>query len=153
MSLLTRLRKDFLSVLDFDPADFDRCLDVAAQLKADRPLRREAPSADVLAGRHVGMLFEKASLRTRSTFEIAIHELGGQVLVLGPDAVTCLQRSSCAALPRVNSRAAAKSGCGSHARSTVVSPILPRHSPATPLRSCMSSSGAPDRGLAVTQLR
>ena len=86
MSQLTRLRKDFLSVLDFDPADFDRCLDVAAQLKADRPLGRVAPSADVLAGRHVGMLFEKASLRTRSTFEIAIHELGGQVLMLGPDA-------------------------------------------------------------------
>jgi ornithine carbamoyltransferase len=86
MSQLTRLRKDFLSVLDFDPADFDRCLDVAAQLKADRPLGREAPSADVLAGRHVGMLFEKASLRTRSTFEIAIHELGGQALMLGPDA-------------------------------------------------------------------
>ena len=86
MSQLTRLRKDFLSVLDFDPADFDRCLDVAAQLKADRPLGREAPSADVLAGRHVAMLFEKASLRTRSTFEIAIHELGGQVLMLRPDA-------------------------------------------------------------------
>ena len=29
------------------------------------------------------MLFEKASLRTRTTFEIAIHELGGQVLMLG----------------------------------------------------------------------
>jgi ornithine carbamoyltransferase len=86
MSQLTRLRKDFLSVLDFDPADFDRCLDIAAQLKADRPLGREAPSADVLAGRHVAMLFEKASLRTRSTFEIAIHELGGQVLMLRPDA-------------------------------------------------------------------
>jgi ornithine carbamoyltransferase len=86
MSQLTRLRKDFLSVLDFEPADFDRCLDVAAQLKADRPLGREAPSADVLAGRHVAMLFEKASLRTRSTFEIAIHELGGHVLALPPDA-------------------------------------------------------------------
>jgi ornithine carbamoyltransferase len=53
MSQLTRIRKDFLSVLDFDPADFDRCLDLAAQLKADRPLGREAPSADALAGRHV----------------------------------------------------------------------------------------------------
>jgi ornithine carbamoyltransferase len=86
MSQLTRLRKDFLSVLDFDPADFDRCLDTAAQLKADRPLGREAPSTDVLAGRHVAMLFEKASLRTRSTFEIAVHELGGQVLMLRPEA-------------------------------------------------------------------
>jgi ornithine carbamoyltransferase len=85
MSQLTRIRKDFLSVLDFEPADFDRCLDLAAQLKADRPLGREAPSADALAGRHVAMLFEKASLRTRSTFEIAIHELGGHVLMLRPE--------------------------------------------------------------------
>ena len=86
MSQLTRIRKDFLSVIDFEPADFDRCLDLSAQLKADRPLGREAPSADALAGRHIAMLFEKASLRTRSTFEIAIHELGGHVLLLRPDA-------------------------------------------------------------------
>ena len=86
MSQLTRIRKDFLSVLDFDPADFERCLDLAAQVKADRPLGREAPTADALGGRHVAMLFEKASLRTRSTFEIAVHELGGHVVALQPDA-------------------------------------------------------------------
>ena len=85
MAQLTRIRKDFLSVPDLDPADFERCLDLAAQLKADRPLGREAPSADVLRGRHIALLFEKASLRTRSTFEIAIHELGGHVLALGPE--------------------------------------------------------------------
>jgi ornithine carbamoyltransferase len=85
MSQLTRIRKDFLSVLDLEPADFERCLDLAALLKADRPLGREAPSADVLGGRHVAMLFEKASLRTRSTFEIAIRELGGHVLSLRPE--------------------------------------------------------------------
>ena len=85
MSQLTRIRKDFLSVPDLDPADFERCLDLAAQLKADRPLGREAPSADVLGGRHIALLFEKASLRTRSTFEIAIHELGGHVLALRPE--------------------------------------------------------------------
>jgi ornithine carbamoyltransferase len=75
MSQLTRILKDFLSVLDFEPADFDRCLDLSAQLKADRPLGREAPSAGVLAGRHVAM-----------TFEIAIHELGGHALSPRPDA-------------------------------------------------------------------
>jgi len=85
MAQLTRIRKDFLSVLDLEPADFERCLDLAAQLKADRPLGREAPLADALGGRHVALLFEKASLRTRSTFEIAIHELGGHVLSLRPE--------------------------------------------------------------------
>jgi len=83
---VARTRKDFLSVLDLDPADLDRCLDLAGHVKADRSLGREAPTADVLAGRHVAMLFEKASLRTRSTFEIAVRELGGYVLALQADA-------------------------------------------------------------------
>ncbi len=81
-----RLRKDFLSVLSFDPSDVERCLDLAAQLKADRSLGPQAPTAHVLESRHVAMLFEKASLRTRSTFEIAVHELGGHVVNLQPDA-------------------------------------------------------------------
>ena len=78
--------KDFLSVIDFDPAEFERCLGVAGQMKADRSLGRDAPTAGVLGGRHVAMLFEKASLRTRSTFEIAVREIGGHVLALQPDA-------------------------------------------------------------------
>jgi ornithine carbamoyltransferase len=78
-------RKAFLSVLDFDPADLERCLLLASQLKADRPLGRHAPTADALNGRHVAMLFEKPSLRTRTTFEIAVRELGGHVVSLEPD--------------------------------------------------------------------
>ncbi len=74
------MRKDFLSVLDFEPADLERCLELAAQVKADRPLRRQAPTANLLEGRHIALLFEKPSLRTRSTFEIAIHELGGHIV-------------------------------------------------------------------------
>jgi ornithine carbamoyltransferase len=80
-----RVHKDFLSVLDFDHADLERCLDLAAQLKSDRGLGREAPTAAALAGRHIAMLFEKASLRTRSTFEIAVRELGGWVVSLQPE--------------------------------------------------------------------
>jgi len=85
MPSVTRTRKDYLSVLDLDPPDLERCLDLAAQLKADRALGREAPTSDALAGRHVATLFEKASLRTRSTFEIAVRELGGNVVALQPD--------------------------------------------------------------------
>ncbi len=78
-------RKDFLSVLDFDAADLERCLALAAQLKADRALGAHAPTAAVLNGRHVALLFEKPSLRTRSTFEIAVRELGGHVVGLQAD--------------------------------------------------------------------
>jgi ornithine carbamoyltransferase len=83
---IPRTRKDFLSILDFDPAELEHCLNLAAQAKADRSLGAEAPTADVLNGRHVALLFEKPSLRTRSTFEIAVHELGGRVVSLQPDA-------------------------------------------------------------------
>ena len=74
--------KDFLSILDLSPDDLDRLLRVSAQMKADRRLGRQAPSATALAGLHVALLFEKPSLRTRSTFEIAIRELGGDTLHL-----------------------------------------------------------------------
>src|SRR5438067_11325781 len=80
-----RTRKDYLSVLDLDAADFERCLQLAAQLKADRALGRHAPTADALNGRHVALLFDKPSLRTRTTFEIGIRELGGHPVALQPD--------------------------------------------------------------------
>jgi ornithine carbamoyltransferase len=55
------------------------------QVKADRMLGRLAPTVETLSGRHVAMLFDKPSLRTRTTFEIAIRELGGHLVALQPD--------------------------------------------------------------------
>jgi ornithine carbamoyltransferase len=68
----------FLSVLDFGPAELSACLDLAAALKGARAagVRHARP----LDGQHVALLFEKPSLRTRSTFEIAVRELGGDVI-------------------------------------------------------------------------
>jgi ornithine carbamoyltransferase len=78
----TRFAKDFLSILDLSSDDLGRLLRVSAQMKTDRRLGPKAPSASALAGMHVALLFEKPSLRTRSTFEIAIRELGGDTLHL-----------------------------------------------------------------------
>jgi ornithine carbamoyltransferase len=77
--------KDFLSVLDLSTDDLNRLLDLAAQLKAERGMGERAPTARALAGAHVAMLFEKPSLRTRLTFEIAVNELGGHALALPPE--------------------------------------------------------------------
>src|SRR5262249_62345269 len=54
------------------------CLKQAVGFKKARRIgtRHERP----LEGRHVALLFEKPSLRTRSTFQIAIRELGGDVI-------------------------------------------------------------------------
>ena len=79
--------KDFLSILDLAPIDLERLLDLAAQMKIDRRERRRT-TASVLAGLHVALLFEKPSLRTRSTFEIAVRELGGDVLHLPAEFAT-----------------------------------------------------------------
>ncbi|HWJ57787.1 MAG TPA: ornithine carbamoyltransferase [Vicinamibacterales bacterium] len=68
----------FLSVLDLTPGELETCLDLAASLKAAR--RAERAHAKPLTGRHIALLFDKPSLRTRSTFMIAVRELGGDVI-------------------------------------------------------------------------
>lgn len=78
----------FLSVQDLDDATFDACLALARRLKQDRAAGRRSQDADALSGQHVALLFEKPSLRTRSTFEIAVRELGGDVIV--PDSASAL---------------------------------------------------------------
>jgi ornithine carbamoyltransferase len=78
----THFAKDFLSILDLSCDDLDRLLQISAQMKADRRLGPRASSDRALAGLHVALLFEKPSLRTRSTFEIAVRELGGDTLHL-----------------------------------------------------------------------
>src|SRR3989442_8914339 len=84
-STATMTRRDFLSVLDCDAVDLELCLDLSARVKADRTLGRRAPTAEALDGRHLAMLFDKPSLRTRTTFEIAVRELGGHVVAVERD--------------------------------------------------------------------
>ena len=68
----------FLSIGDLDVDALLACLERAGRMKAARAnrIRHERP----LEGLHVALLFEKPSLRTRSTFEIAVRELGGDVI-------------------------------------------------------------------------
>jgi ornithine carbamoyltransferase len=68
----------FLSITDFTPAQLEACLELASEMKR----ARAAGVAHVrpLEGRHIALLFEKPSLRTRSTFQIAVRELGGDVI-------------------------------------------------------------------------
>jgi len=70
--------------VDLEAADLERCLALAAELKAARAAgRRKAVTP--LAGRHVALLFDKPSLRTRVTFEVAIRELGGEPMLIPAD--------------------------------------------------------------------
>jgi ornithine carbamoyltransferase len=68
----------FLSILDFDVDALEACLALAARMKKARAagVAHEKP----LVGKHIALLFEKPSLRTRSTFQIAVRELGGDII-------------------------------------------------------------------------
>ena len=67
--------------LDLSQDTLARVLDLAAQIK-----RTPQRFAQALAGRYISLLFEKPSLRTRITFELAIKQLGGDsVTSVGPD--------------------------------------------------------------------
>ncbi|MCC6621100.1 MAG: hypothetical protein IT385_07580, partial [Deltaproteobacteria bacterium] len=79
-----RVPRHFLSSADLDPDDQARVLARAATY---RELRRTNALPAVLAGRHVAMLFEKPSLRTRVTFDVGITQLGGHAVYLSPDEV------------------------------------------------------------------
>jgi ornithine carbamoyltransferase len=71
---------DLLRDLDLTDDELVYLLDLAAEVKAS-----PADWAQVLAGRNIALLFEKPSLRTRLTFEIAIKQLGGgSVFCEGP---------------------------------------------------------------------
>lgn len=77
--------KDLLSIVNLSQAELTELLQVASRLKADRRLGLRAPTAHALDGRHVGLLFEKPSLRTRVTFTIGIRELGGDIVEIPAD--------------------------------------------------------------------
>ena len=68
----------FLSIRDFGQEELVACLDLAAEMKHARSAG--LPHIRPLEGRHIALLFEKPSLRTRSTFQIAVRELGGDVI-------------------------------------------------------------------------
>ncbi|WP_342676165.1 ornithine carbamoyltransferase [Methanofollis sp. UBA420] len=75
------MKKDFLTLLDADATEIEEILDEAERLKA---LRAEGTPHPLLAGKSLAMIFEKASTRTRVSFEAGMHDLGGHALFLNP---------------------------------------------------------------------
>ena len=71
---------DLLSIRDVAD-DLPALLRRAAQLKAERRRGIQRPT---LRGRNVALIFEKPSTRTRTSFEVAVHDLGGHALYLSP---------------------------------------------------------------------
>ena len=68
----------FLTMADIAAGEWPQIFDRAAQVKAERGKVK----LDALAGRTVALVFEKASTRTRVSFQVAAYELGGQSVEL-----------------------------------------------------------------------
>ena len=92
--------RNFLSVTDLTPDETGRLVRRAAELKASVPGGVSGSTA-ALAGKRVALLFEKPSLRTRTSFQIGIAELGGFSLYLSPDEVGLGRREPVADVARV----------------------------------------------------
>jgi N-acetylornithine carbamoyltransferase len=73
-------KRDFLTTLDWSRPEIEALLADAASLKAGRRTTR----VDSLAGKSVALVFFNPSLRTRSSFEIGVFEMGGHAVVLEP---------------------------------------------------------------------
>ncbi len=72
------MTKDFLSILDLDAGKAHELVRRAAQMKAERF------RGDALRGETVILIFEKASTRTRVSFEVGVRQLGGNSLLMTP---------------------------------------------------------------------
>src|SRR6185312_1105545 len=87
--------RDFLNVADLDATELRAVLDLGHEIKAGR--WRERP----LEGRHVAMLFQRPSHRTRVSFEVGIARLGGTTTTLTGQDVQLGFRESVADAARV----------------------------------------------------
>jgi ornithine carbamoyltransferase len=90
--------RHFLDLHDFDTGTLRHMLDLAAQFKAERA------GPKPLAGKSLAMIFEKPSTRTRVSFEIAMRQLGGEVVMLSADEMQTGRGETIADTARVLSR-------------------------------------------------
>jgi len=77
ITLPVSVTKDLLTGAEWSPADARDLLQRTADIKA-----RPAKYASTMRGKHIALIFEKPSLRTRVTFEVGIQSMGGFVVFL-----------------------------------------------------------------------
>ncbi|MEW6502965.1 MAG: ornithine carbamoyltransferase [Chloroflexota bacterium] len=94
------MKKDFLAVSDYSPAELQGMLDLAIRLKKEWQSGGNQP---LLKNKVLGMIFQKPSLRTRVSFDMAMRHLGGDALYLSPNEIGLGQRESIADVARVMS--------------------------------------------------
>jgi ornithine carbamoyltransferase len=90
--------RHFLHITDYTPQELQYLLDLAVRLKKERQRGGNRP---ILKGQVLGMVFQKPSLRTRVSFDMAMRHLGGDALYLSPNEIGLGGRESVADVARV----------------------------------------------------
>lgn len=93
------MKRDFLTVTDFNESEIRETFKLAADLK-----RKKGQTLDVLKGKTVACIFHKPSLRTRISFEVGIYELGGYSLYITENEIKLGVRESIHDVAKVLSR-------------------------------------------------
>jgi ornithine carbamoyltransferase len=90
--------RDFIALTDYSSAELKEMLELAVQLKQER---NEGGNKPLFAGKVLAMVFQKPSLRTRVSFDMAMRHLGGDALYLSPAEIGLGKRESIADVSRV----------------------------------------------------
>lgn len=90
----------FLSIADLSQLEIQGLLDLARQLKAEW---KAGGNTALLKNKVLAMIFQKPSLRTRVSFDMAMRHLGGDALYLSPNEIGLGKRESIADIARVMS--------------------------------------------------
>jgi ornithine carbamoyltransferase len=88
----------FLDIFDHSSKELQDILDLAVSLKKEYFSGGNAP---LFKGKVLGMIFQKPSLRTRVSFDMAMRHMGGDALYLSPNEIGLGQRESIADVSRV----------------------------------------------------
>lgn len=90
--------KHFLDVLDWSTPELWDTIQLAIHLKNEWKSGGNKP---MFKGKVLGMIFQKPSLRTRVSFEVAMNHMGGSAIMLGPQEIGLGKRESIADVARV----------------------------------------------------
>lgn len=90
--------KDFLAISDYSSDEIQDLLDLAVKLKKQYFKKGNKP---IFQGKVLGMIFQKPSLRTRISFDMAMRHCGGDALYLSPSEIGLGKRESIADVARV----------------------------------------------------
>ncbi|TFH32455.1 MAG: ornithine carbamoyltransferase, partial [Anaerolineales bacterium] len=77
--------RHFLALTDYSTVELTQLIELAIELKKE--WRKSGSNEPILANKVLAMVFQKPSLRTRVSFDMAMRHLGGDALYLSPNEI------------------------------------------------------------------